>query len=338
MINSTIKSLKDDATKLEVIQLDYAGLTRSAISERTGIPKTTITDFLNQDTHGLWWKDNRENVQQLALNSGANIWFIDIETAPIMAYVWGLYDQNVAPSQIVEDWQILCVSAKRLGKDEWFRVNSAYMYLTTPSELGNFGLSTDFQGVAEELHKLLDAGDIFIAHNGIRFDNRKIRAKLIEAGLPPPTPYKVIDTLKVIKTQFGFTSNRMDYISKLLGGDGKHDTGGMQLWIDCMNGCPSAWEKMIKYCDNDILELERIYMETRAWDNKHPNLQVYYKDSQERCGTCGSANLTTIVHKQASTNTSSYEILKCEDCQTTKRRRKNLRSREQMQNTLMNIS
>src|SRR5688500_19264039 len=42
----------------------------------------------------------------------------DIETAPIEAYVWDIWNQNVSLEQIKEDWAVLSWSAKWLGAPE----------------------------------------------------------------------------------------------------------------------------------------------------------------------------------------------------------------------------
>ena len=39
---------------------------------------------------------------------------IDIETAPIVAHVWRLFDNNVGLNQIEQDWSILSYTAKTL--------------------------------------------------------------------------------------------------------------------------------------------------------------------------------------------------------------------------------
>jgi hypothetical protein len=293
---------------------------------------------LRKETYVSWWT-NEPAVDDI--QHGPRVLCIDIETSPIVAYVWGLYDQNVGLNQIVEDWEILCVCAKWLGSDEVMEFNSSPMY----RDLGKIcpkrvedGEFHSFDELAEALWILLDEADAVVAHNAVKFDNKKIKTKLMLAGLPPPSPYKIIDTLKIARDQFGFTSNRKDFLSKKLGGDGKHDTGGMQLWIDCINGDTAAWDKMLEYCKNDVLELERIYLEIRSWDNKHPNLQQFYKDALERCGTCGSPDLKPEDNKFAHTNVSTFEVLRCQSCGALKRRRTNLRTLEQRKTTLMNIS
>ncbi|MDA8440548.1 MAG: hypothetical protein M0Z51_17040, partial [Propionibacterium sp.] len=40
----------------------------------------------------------------------------DIETRPINAYVWGLWDQNVGLTQIVDPGGVMCFAAKWYGE------------------------------------------------------------------------------------------------------------------------------------------------------------------------------------------------------------------------------
>ena len=48
----------------------------------------------------------------------ARIGLIDIETSPLEAYTWGLWDQNVGLNQIKTEWTILSYSFKWLGESK----------------------------------------------------------------------------------------------------------------------------------------------------------------------------------------------------------------------------
>ncbi len=55
------------------------------------------------------------------------ILLLDIETSPNLAYVWGLFKQNVAINQIKESGSVLCWAAKWYGsRDVMF--DSAHKY------------------------------------------------------------------------------------------------------------------------------------------------------------------------------------------------------------------
>ena len=59
-----------------------------------------------------------------------------------------------------------------------------------------------FVQVAARIHAALD-GRIWLGHNIVRFDNRQLLRHFQEAGLAPPTPAGVIDTLTLLKREFG---------------------------------------------------------------------------------------------------------------------------------------
>jgi hypothetical protein len=207
---------------------------------------------------------------------------IDIETAPAKAWVWGIYDQNPSYDQmLIDEWYVLCWSAKWL--------NSSKMY---SSALPDFKAEykknpkNDFF-VLREMWDLLNEADIVIAHNGDKFDIRKLQARFVYHGMEPYAPFKSIDTLKVARKHFKFTSNRLDHLGIFLGLGRKESTGGFKLWKDiCENQCPKAWKKMISYNKQDVLLLEKVYIKLRPWMSNHPNLAVMSEAKELTCPQC----------------------------------------------------
>ena len=51
------------------------------------------------------------------IETGAKILILDIETAPIRAKVWGIWNQNISIDQIESDWFILTWAAKWLFEE-----------------------------------------------------------------------------------------------------------------------------------------------------------------------------------------------------------------------------
>jgi hypothetical protein len=189
--------------------------------------------------------------------------------------------------------------------------------------------------LVESLWHILDEADIVIAHNAKRFDVKKANAKFVEYGLQEPSPYKVVDTLLIAKAKFAFTSNKLDYITKLLEGKGKLATN-MQLWIDCMNGDKTAWQNMIEYNKVDVTELTDIYLKLRSWDSRAPNIATFYDDDKMRCVSCGSTKLVK-EDMPARTGLSVFDCYRCQCCGKLSRDRKNKRSKEAMRSTLTNV-
>lgn len=307
-----MKDWKKDALHLWLT----TNLTKSEIARKVEKPRTTVRDFLRR-------ADKEDYVQPVQRKS--NVLVFDIETSPMIAYVWGLWKQNIPIDRIIQDWSVICWSAKWLGEDE---VISAWV-------------DSGFASMSEEdvvvgMWELLDEADVVIAHNGKRFDVPKMNAKFIEYGLQEPSPFKVVDTLSIAKARFKFTSNKLDYITQLFNHEGKHDTN-FQLWVDCMKGDKEALERMVDYCEQDVKELEKTYLKLRHWDKQSVNLNLFTDDDIVRCGTCLSEDLVLLENKRAVTSTSAYPVYRCTECGKIQRDSQSSTSSEKRKGLTRNI-
>jgi len=206
--------------------------------------------------------------------------FIDIETAPLLIYAWKTYDTNALA--IHRDWYIMSFAVKWQGE----KTTKVY---TLPDFKGyKKDPENDFE-ITKALRDVLDEADIVCAHNGMRFDVPKIKAKIWEHKLPPPSPFKQIDTLRVARKEFAFTKNNLDHLCQLAGIGKKFKTGGFDLWLDCIANKAAAWKKMAYYNKFDVILLAELYDRLRPWDSNHPNVNLGApKDNQ--CPACGSAD------------------------------------------------
>lgn len=252
-----------------------------------------------------------KNQQPFREQTGANVLILDIETAPIRAYVWGIWQQNVALNQIESDWFCLTWAAKWLFEDK------VYSAKLQPREVLEQNDSRIIKGIWE----LVNKADIVIAHNGEKFDIPKLNTRFIINNLEPPLPYLTIDTLKHIRRKFGFTSNKLDYVNKILNLHRKSDTGGFELWERCMQGDKKALAEMEGYNINDVRILEETYLAIRGWITPHPNIGLHILDEkQSRCPNCGSDELQE-QGKKYYTSANVYEMYRCKNCGATNRKR-----------------
>ncbi len=232
------------------------------------------------------------------------ILLFDIETAPTLGYVWGLWDQNVGLSQIYSDWYVLCWSAKWLGQKE--------MMTSALPDFPRYKRDReDDKDVMKAMWKLLDEADVVIGHNGDAFDIKKCNARFIQHGMKPPRPYKTVDTLKVAKKYFKFDSNKLEYLGTALKVGRKGVTGGFDLWKGCMQGDKEAWKKMVQYNKDDVTLLEAVYMTMRPWMTNHPN-QNLYRETTHSCPNCGSHDVQRRGHSY--TRTSVVQRYQCKPC------------------------
>jgi len=202
------------------------------------------------------------------------ILLLDIETAPNTAHVWGLWDQNIALNHVMESSYVLCWSAKWLGKSE---IMFSSVYQTSELKM------------LKRIHSLLDEADAVIHFNGTKFDIPTLNKEFITHGLTPPAPYKQMDLLKVVRTQFKFLSNKLDYIAKALGVGEKTKYISHMLWIRCMEGDQSAWIEMEKYNKNDVMIMEKVYYKLLPWMKTHANYSMYV-EAGIACPNCGKSD------------------------------------------------
>ena len=87
------------------------------------------------------------------------IW--DLETAPMLGYIWKLWDNDVALNQLHTDWYILSWSAKWHGDDK-------VMYM----DQRNAPNIEDDRKLLKGIWKLLDQADVVVTQNGKSFDQK----------------------------------------------------------------------------------------------------------------------------------------------------------------------
>lgn len=230
---------------------------------------------------------------------------LDIETAPIKANVWGTFKQFVGLNMIDQDWSVLSVAWKQLGfkKVHYADVSGMVQY-------------NDDVALMHVIWTILDESDIIVAQNGKKFDIRKINARLLELGFPPPRPYKVIDTMLSARAIAAFTSNKLEWLAKVLTPirkDKHRAFDGYELWEQCMLGNPKAWRAMRRYNIQDIPTCEAVYLQLRPWIIGHPNVAMYYDDEKTRCPRCGSTHLI-VQPSPVYTQSGQYEQYRCGDC------------------------
>lgn len=188
----------------------------------------------------------------------------DVETLPMVVYSWGVWQQNIGAHLIIKDWCILSWSAK------WLHDDKIMGDVLSPKE----AVERNDKRILESFWSLLDSADVVIAHNGKRFDVKKVNTRLWKHRMKKPSSYKVIDTLTSVKSVFSLNHNTQDSIAEFLELDGKLDTN-FALWAGCDNGDPNSLMYMLEYNEQDVRSLENIYLEMREWIPNHPDLRIY---------------------------------------------------------------
>jgi DNA polymerase elongation subunit (family B) len=203
---------------------------------------------------------------------GLRVLLLDIETAPNTAFVWGLYDQDVGLSQIIDTSYILCWAAKWLGQPEIHFERTLHQKRSS-------------KGMLRHIHGLMECADMIVTYNGNKFDIPTLNREFLIHGIPPPAPTKLMDLYQHVKRRFRFSSNKMDHVAQELGIGKKVEHEGFSLWVKCMENDKDAWKTMEQYNRNDVVILEGIYDRILPW---LPNQgHAVRNDGQLVCPNCG---------------------------------------------------
>ena len=295
--------------KQRAIELAHAGKSWRKIAKELGVPKSSMSDFL------------RRQFKQNPKQQGPKILFIDVETSPTIAHVWKLWDNNVGLNQIEKEWHLLSFCAKWKG-------DSNIIY----SDQRNAQDLEDDYPLIEEIWHLLNEADWVVGHNLKKFDNKKIASRFLLHGLPKPSPYKMVDTLEIAKKNFGFLSNKLEYLTDKLCQNKKLSHSkypGHTLWVECMRGNIDAYEEMKAYNIMDVVSLEELYDVLSSWCNDLPNEDVYVDDILDM-GVWEKYGYHT-------TQLGKYQVYRNKITGQQKRSRVNLLPKEKRESLLVNV-
>jgi hypothetical protein len=245
--------------------------------------------------------------------------------------VWGLWDQNVGLNQIDQDWSILSYSAKWLDSEEVVYEDTFYQRN-----------QRDDRKLCKSIWKLMNEADIIVGQNHERFDVKKINARFVQHGLPPTSPFRCIDTMRVAGRVFGFTSKKLEYMTdKLCKKYKKLKHGrfpGFELWAAFLARNEDAQQEMQTYNEHDVRATEELYLIMRPWIKGHPNVNLYTRGliGKLACPNCGS----TALRKKGFrfTQLGKYQRYLCTDCGAWPHGRKALITKEDRENLLGNVA
>ena len=257
------------------------------------------------------WHAQSGNRGELQIESDRQpkILILDIETAPMKAFVWKRWKENISLEQTISEWFMICWSAK------WLGCKSTMSDCLTPEEV----LKEDDSRITKSIAELLDECDVVVAHNGCAFDIPKIQTRMIVNNVKPVSAFKVIDPKAIAKKQFGFSSNKLDALARLFGIETKMETS-FELWRDCLNGDKEALDYMVKYNKKDVEILEGVYLRMIPYAKGLPNLNIYRDTEKLLCPVCGCGDIEQV--EDYHTNTNTYNQYKCKCCGAVSRSRK----------------
>ena len=168
-----------------------------------------------------------------------------------------------------------------------------------------------YDGFMRRVWDVFNDADLIIGHHADRFDARHLMGGWAEMGLPAPSPYKVIDTLKIARGTFAYESNTLDALNKRLGIDAKTDKYDVKIARAAVNGDKEAQEALSAYNRGDIIASEALFDRLRPFAKGIPHLGMW-TDDELACPSCG--HTMTATGKTVHANVQRYEHLHCPNC------------------------
>ena len=237
--------------------------------------------------------------------SGPRLLVLDIESVPIQAFTWGIWQQNIDPmSQIIVKPRMICYGARWHGERKKFFA----------SEYHDGRLS-----MLESLRDLMDDAHAIVGWNSARFDRPWVQGEMDHEGMWLPAPSADIDLMRVAKKNLRLPSYKLDYVAQHhYGLPGKVTHQGFRLWRDIAIGTPEeqdkAWRKMKRYQLGDIDVTDAVFGRMKPLVGNLPNPALYGKDGEpERCG-CGADHESLQKRGFAYTKLSAYQRYQCQAC------------------------
>ena len=227
----------------------------------------------------------------------------DIETAPMLAYLWGLRHQEyIHHGQVVHDSFMLCWSAR------WRGEKTIHSGTLTPVE----AVAQADERILIDLADLVREADIICGHNVKGFDAKMLKNRLLLLELEDIGPTQKLDTLILARRNFRLASNRLDYLGEVLGVGRKHKHSGFDLWKRCYQGEQKALDEMLAYNRQDVVLLGKVLERLLPYCDGVPRLMDGDGSSLDGgCPFCGGPVAKDGFYR---TNASTFQKVRCSQC------------------------
>ena len=226
------------------------------------------------------------------------IW--DIETSPNVAFLWRTgYKLNVGHHNILKERAIICICYKWEGEKKVYSLK--------------WDMNQSDKELCRKFLKVIDSADEIVAHNGDRFDLPMFNGRCLINKLDPSGIPKTVDTLSIARRRFRLNSNKLDYISKMLGHGGKLDTN-YDMWKKILlKNDRRVLSEMVEYCKKDVVINEKVFHELNKYHNNKTHVGVVEGRDRWTCPNCGSDHIHSSGSEVRLSGNRRHKM-KCKSC------------------------
>jgi hypothetical protein len=200
--------------------------------------------------------------------------FWDVETAPNIMFSWRAgFKINLDHDNIIKERAIICI---------------CYKWEDSPEVHALSWDKGDDRQLIEDFAQIANRADELVAHNGDKFDIPWFNGRNLIHGLSPIPEYKTVDTCAIARRTFYLNSNKLDYLAKVLLGEGKIKTD-FDLWKKiCLHNDEDAMRKMVEYCRKDVALLQRVWERLAPYYKPKTHAGVMEGGDRWTCPSCGA--------------------------------------------------
>lgn len=230
----------------------------------------------------------------------------DIESSHNLVLSFELYPDSISYKNILVERHIFCISYKWHGQKKIYTISIL-------DDVKKFNKDHhDDSYVLKKFSDVMSKADAHVAHYGNNFDVKMLNARLAINELPPLPKIISLDTYVTAKKYFRFNSNRLDYLGKLLGYEGKMKNP-VDLWQKCFDGDVKALQHMSKYNRRDIQILDHVFERLMPFvKNNQLNMGMFLRGARCPNPICGSDNIEWRGYNYTRTN--KFRRFVCREC------------------------
>jgi hypothetical protein len=174
----------------------------------------------------------------------------------------------------------------------------------------------------KRVHRLVSQADIIVGHNLDKADVPWLKGDFYlprighphRPNLEPLPPFKTVDTLKVLRKEFGSGApfKSLDAFCQIVGIPSKTDHYDRDAMERAVAGSVEDRERLTDYCAGDVVATQWLYDWERPHIKNHPALFVDGQDKLRTCNRCGHD--TVDVARRYVANVLTYSMRKCVNC------------------------
>lgn len=235
------------------------------------------------------------------------ILYFDIETTISIFAGFGLGKQHISHEQILKRPEVMCISWAWNDKKVQHATFDLSKYdLSKKDDVADYELLKQF---SQEYAK----ADLIVGQNSEWFDVPWLRSRIIRHKLPPLPEVLHDDTYKQTQKTVRHISHKLDDVGDFLGYGKKANHGnGMDWWIRIAQGDRKILKEMVKYCDEDVEKLRKIYKHQLPYVKSKLNMAAFTEKVCCTSPTCGSTDIIKDGYRR--TLVGKFQRYRCNTC------------------------